>query len=95
MCCYSSGGNVECSIANDCTGHMFDCNGPEDCDMGHVCCAVMETMEATSCMLAQDCATAFLCTSDLQCQEANPDTPMCCPESIMGVDVFVCMSACP
>ena len=94
-CCYSSGGNVECSIANECIAHIFDCNGPEDCDMGYVCCAVMESMETTSCMPAQDCPTTTLCTSDLQCLEANPNTPMCCPESIQGVDVFVCMSACP
>jgi len=95
MCCYSSGGNMECSIANDCAGHMFDCNGPEDCDTGYVCCAVMESMETTSCKLAQDCYSALLCSSDLQCQESNPNTPMCCPENIQGVDVYVCMSACP
>jgi len=55
----------------------------------------METMETTSCTLAQDCPNTLLCNSDLQCQESNPNTPMCCPENIMGVDVYVCMSACP
>jgi hypothetical protein len=95
MCCLSSGGNVECTISNDCTGHMFDCNGPEDCDMGYVCCATMETMETTSCMLAQDCSSTIMCSSDLQCEEHNPDAGKCCPENIMGVDVYVCMSACP
>jgi len=95
MCCYTTGGGMGCNSTNDCTAHMFDCDGPEDCNAGFICCAVMETMEATSCTREQDCPTAQqLCTSDLQCQENNPNTPLCCPESIQGVGIFVCMQEC-
>jgi len=94
-CCNSSAGGMGCNTTNGCTDHMFDCDGPEDCDMGYACCATMETMEATSCVLAGDCPTTFLCNSDLQCEEINPDAGFCCPENIMGIDIFVCMSACP
>lgn len=95
MCCYSSAGGMGCNTTNDCTDHMFDCDGPEDCDAGYICCAVMAAAEASSCMLAQNCPNTILCSSDLQCKEYNPDAGFCCPESIMGVDIFVCMSACP
>jgi hypothetical protein len=95
VCCFSSGGGMGCNPTNGCSDHMFDCDGPEDCDTGHVCCAVMAAAEATSCVPAQSCQNTILCNSDLQCQEYNPDAGFCCPENIMGVDIYVCMSACP
>jgi hypothetical protein len=94
MCCLSPGGGMNCNVANDCTAYMFDCDGPEDCDLNFVCCAVMASMEATACMPAMDCPTTILCNSDLQCQESNPNTPFCCPESIQEVGIHVCMETC-
>jgi hypothetical protein len=95
ICCSSSGGGMACSNVGDCTAHIFDCDGPEDCDAGSVCCGTMSASQATACTPVADCPTNLLCTSDLQCQEANPNRPFCCPESLQGVEFFVCMNTCP
>ena len=80
-----------CNLANDCRDHMFECDGPEDCEDGFVCCAVMTSTDVTQCVWGGDCPGETLCTSDAQC---NPDAPLCCPDSVMGVTIYLCQSQC-
>jgi hypothetical protein len=83
------GGN--CSSAACAASQLeHDCDGPEDCGEGEVCCG--ERMQAHRCVAAEACSARRACHIDAECGDAST---VCAP-AVRGIaDVGYCVSADP
>jgi len=71
------------------SGLAFTCDGPEDCQTGQVCCAVLTAGGGSSCMDSIDCAgldEVVLCRADEDCglQNCLPAEPDSYFEGVAG-----------
>jgi hypothetical protein len=91
MCPGSMCGAVCCEGCVDvllsiCTGRVWDCDGPEDCDLGEVCCndqngsscasSCNGTGKLAACHSANDCTTANCTTCTFS---SSYGQKVCCP----------------
>jgi hypothetical protein len=101
QCCVtmSSGGAMGACIARDatCMGAVADCDGPEDCSGGDVCCARVGLGGAsTTCEAAAMCTPGSfgpfeLCHAPADCTD---DMDMCCPVMRFGFSGAYCGAMC-
>jgi hypothetical protein len=62
--------SASCSQLASCSGLAFGCDGPEDCQTGESCCAVLTTGGGSSCGDPMDCIgldEVILCRQDEHC----------------------------
>jgi hypothetical protein len=73
ICCYTNYPNITqaCSAADQCMNVIAECDGPEDCDNGDVCC--VETSGAT-CKpdgMCTGATTGKACHTNADCPKSN------------------------
>jgi hypothetical protein len=84
-CCVQGQGRT-CVAAGSCQGVNFDCDGPEDCDSGEVCCYGGGGNGGTSCTTAASCP-APTCSTATDCPTQGQ---MCCTIGQLQVCAMTC-----
>jgi hypothetical protein len=89
-CCLTNGQRT-CVDQGNCQGAAFECDGPEDCQMGEICCASNTGgTPGTTCQDATDMCRAIACHNDPDCPMTDPK---CCQLGMTGLNV--CLPQCP
>jgi hypothetical protein len=82
VCCVSlvngRASSGSCGDLTQCSGPALECDGPEDCAAGEVCCFVNTVGGGSSCKTPTDCfgtQEIAACRSDQDCQPLESCTP--------------------
>ena len=80
---------ASCTQLTSCSGLAFTCDGPEDCQTGEACCAILTTGGGSSCMDPMNCIgldEVILCRADDDCglQSCLPAEPDSYFEGVAG-----------
>lgn len=89
--CCATKGEVACRDKDkNCPGASRDCDGPEDCNHGEICCAQTQMMGGfrSTCTSAPECkGGAPLCHRTSDCAGGS-----CCPQTLLLMTVGVCQN---
>jgi len=102
QCCLGGGpggGTATCiAIGDTCMGVASDCDGPEDCGAGQVCCASRDSSGGFGARCADSCGGGGtigggfeLCHDAMDCSDR---ADMCCPLAFGGISGAYCGPMC-
>ena len=81
VCCFEHPyyyAHARCADPSDCSGHVMECDGADDCGSGETCCVADPSYPASACQTAS--CDKVICHIDGEC----PSPQLCCPHPFIG-----------